>query len=103
MTNLILLAIGAAGAGFMFGALLVHWSYRPVRMEQAPHEANTTRELGCTPEYNAGDEVLVSVPGGNTKRLTITHIHECDDLAGRILMSADEFIPVDWIMGRIRS
>jgi len=31
MTSLSLLAIGTGGAGFIAGALLVHWAYKPVK------------------------------------------------------------------------
>lgn len=38
MTSLIIFLLGAAGAGFIVGALFVHWSYKPVRFEQSEHE-----------------------------------------------------------------
>ena len=51
MTSIIVLAIGAGAAGFILGALLVHWSYRPVRYEKAPHEWDCTRSQAGIPEY----------------------------------------------------
>lgn len=38
MTDLILMCLGAGGAGFIVGYLLVRWADRPVHYERAPHE-----------------------------------------------------------------
>lgn len=67
-----------------------------------PKPPTLTELEPCEHEYKPGDVVLVKVPGGKTETLTITHIHKCDDLVGHYLMSGEQFIPVDWIIGGYR-
>lgn len=67
-----------------------------------PKQPSLTELEPCEHEYKPGDVVLVKVPGGKTETLTITHIHKCDDLVGHYLMSGEQFIPVDWIVGGYR-
>lgn len=46
MSSLIVFLLGAFGAGFIVGALLVGWSYRPARLERNQFETRNLTEGG---------------------------------------------------------
>lgn len=62
MTDLIILCLGAGGAGFIVGYLLVRWSVRPVHYERAPHEFVLPAPLPVTPLTDSVKSTML-VPG----------------------------------------
>lgn len=93
-------------AGILVGAWIArafqHAPFYSPRPVADPKQPSLTELEPCAHEYKPGDVVLVKVPGGKSETLTITHIHKCDDLVGHYLMSGEQFIPVDWIIGGYR-
>lgn len=106
MTDLLYTALPSVFAlvGFVVGAWVARPRIKPYipQMTSDPKQPSLTELEPCEPDYKPGDVVLVKVPGGKTETLTITHIHKCDDLVGHYLMSGEQFIPVDWIIGGYR-